>query len=168
MNRAQMLQIAALAAPAAVVGFLHTALGPAPVPPDPRDGGALPVSTTTTPSTPEQARAAEWLSSLNFDALLPSPLDHPAPAVQREEPSPSPTFIEPEPEAAPGADPLAGLKLKAVLGSQNGSMAMINGRIFRVGDEVRPGCKVLSVDAHANRVEIQRPDGTTGIIGRDR
>lgn len=65
-------------------------------------------------------------------------------------------------------DLLAGLRLTAVLGTNSGGLATINGRICRVGDEVRPGLKVVKIDSRSSSVELETEDGETLHLSADR
>jgi hypothetical protein len=103
---------------------------------------------------------------------LASPLDHPKLIVVSAEPPHASVATTPAPAVAaqpaqPAADPLAGLSLTATLRTREGAgMAAINGKIYRVGDEVRPGCKLSSVDTNKNRADFTLADGSTASLGR--
>lgn len=171
MKRSVLMQIAAVSTPSVLV-ILNSFSPAAPAAPaTSTDSTTVPVVVPGPRTTPEQVRARQWADAQVVGAGLASPLDHPiaapapAPAVARVDPEPAPV-IEPEPVNT--EDPLSGLRLTALLGGRSGALAMIDGRIFRIGDEVRPGCKLLSIDAKADRIEVARPDGTTRAFGRDK
>jgi hypothetical protein len=176
MRRSQLMEIAALAAPMVVLGL--TRLVMTPVSGDAGTGpsqGAppiLPVNAVAARVTMEQRRAAEWARSLDLTAALASPMDHPvivpprpAPVVQKPE-TPAPT-----PVAAPRVtqDPLTNLTLSATTkGRDSGGLALINGKVYRIGEDVLPGYRLESVDTNLNQVELRFPDGRQRTLGRKR
>jgi len=110
--------------------------------------------------TPEQQKALDWIAGLPPMTGLVSPLDHPIappPVVQQAAHEPDP---EPAPATTPAVDPLAGLKLSGILGNETGGLAAINGRVYRVGDVVRPGLKLKLIDARTNTVTFSQDDGS--------
>jgi hypothetical protein len=169
MKRSVLMQIAAVSAPSVLV--VLNSFGPTPpAAPDANPASVtVPVAAPAPKATPHQVRAREWADAQPVGPRLTSPLDHPvaaapAPVATHVEPEPAP--VVPDPEPVNVADPLSGLRLTALLGGRTGSLAMIDGKIFRVGDEVRPGCTLKSIDAKADRIEVSRPDGTTASFGR--
>jgi hypothetical protein len=170
-QRKLMIEIAAIAGPIIVLActrLLMTpssagaqTIAPAALLPVAQGAGAGPSL------NPDQRRAADWVKALDPGEKLESPLDHPKPApVQVKRPVQEPVVHEAP--RAPTEDPLAGVKLSSTMRSKDGGIASINGKVYRVGDDVRPGCKLITVDTAQNCVEIKTPDGKTVRIGRTR
>ena len=83
------------------------------------------------------------------------PPQPPPPPVQPAAPEPAP-----EAAPAPAIDPLANLKLSGILGNETGGLAAINNRIYKVGDTVRRGLTIQSIDARTNTVILRQSDGS--------
>jgi hypothetical protein len=156
-----LVQIAAVSAPPVLVILAGFSPTPSAAPATPATE-TLPVTAPAPAITPEQLRARQWAEAQPVGPGLVSPLER-GESARVEAPQHAP-----EPEPLDPGDPLSGLTLKALLAGRNGALAMINGRIYRIGDEVRPGCTVLSIDAREDRIELSRPDGTTATLGRAR
>ena len=166
MKRSVLMQIAAVSAPSIIVVLNSFSPAPKAAPSANPDSVTVPVSAPAPRATAEQTRAREWADAQAVGPRLASPMDHPAVTATHVEAEPAPVIPDPIPEPLSEEDPLAGLKLTALLSGRSGSLAMIDGRIFKVGDEVRPGCTLRSIDAKADRIEISRPDGTNARFGR--
>jgi 2-oxoglutarate dehydrogenase E2 component (dihydrolipoamide succinyltransferase) len=112
--------------------------------------------------SPEQKKATDWLAALPSFKGLASPLDHPIAAVVPA-PAPDPVAAAPDspaPDPAPAVNPLAGLKLTGILGNDSGGLAAINGRVYRIGDTVRPGLVLTLIEAKTGTIVFKRDDGT--------
>jgi hypothetical protein len=167
------LDVLAIGGPLALIVAMRALLAPSPATataqgPAPAVAPLTPVANAPTPSpaatTPEQARALEWLAAFRPGALE-SPMDHPVPAAAYTTP------VEPEPTPVPEAtpeNPLAGLRLTAILGNSEGGLAAISGRVYKAGDTIRPGLTVRAIDAYANTVTLNLPDGTTTLLARNK
>lgn len=167
----------AICAPLAVLAGVHVLFAPPPPQPDASGGPAAVVPTglvqaATAKLSPEQEKAADWVKSLAADAKLVSPLDHPvaatvavAAAVQPEGEATAP---EPEPEPdVPTPQPLAGLKLTAVMGNAQGGLALINRKVYKIGDAVRPGVTITGIDVKHNLVRFKLEDGSVAQLKRE-
>lgn len=158
-----LVEAAAIAGPLAV--FLGAKALLAPDPAGARAQPAIAASAGgTEPNTgpkltAEQERALAWIRSMP-QADLHSPMLHPpaSRALQTADPSP-------EPDAAPNV--VSGLKLVGVLGNGENAIATIGGRVYRIGDEVRPGIKLKSVDARAGAAELEMSDGSVVRLIRE-
>jgi hypothetical protein len=168
MKRSVLMQIAAVSAPSVLVVLNSFSPTPPPAPDANPSAVTVPVTAPAPKATPEQVRARQWADAQSVGRTLASPLEHVVVQAAAPTPEPEQPVAAADPEPVPGEDPLAGVKLSAVLGGRSGALAMINGRIFRVGDEVRPGCALKSIDARADRIEVSRRDGTTATFGRAR
>ena len=162
VRRAKLMQIAAVAGPGLLVGAMRLVMTPGE--PIQVNSGTvpvlMPVVTVPTKLSPEQQRATDWVAALDLPGIPPSPLHRTrAPAVVV---SPDPEPVKPPPPA----DPLAGLKLTGTMGTNLGGLATINGRIYKIGDTIRPGCKLVSVDTPSNTVELETEDGERHTLGR--
>lgn len=163
-RRILLTQIGALAAPVMLVGLMHLGMTPlvAPSSGGPSDSPmVVPVNTAASVETPDQKRASEWVRSIIPATPLPSPLDHPIivraapvkPTIEVKRPDPPPIKV-------PTVDPVAGLSLTATMRVKDGgAVALINSRVYKVGQDVMPGCPLESVDVKLNQVEIRMPDG---------
>jgi hypothetical protein len=157
-----MLEVAAVGAPLVVFLSVRIALAPGPA-----SAGAMPVAAapgaaeTGGEGAPKlsaaQDRALKWIRGLPAGPLA-SPMLHPRVNVPTE-------ASKGEDDSPP--DPLAGLKLNGVLGSGERGLATISGKIYRIGDEVRPGIKLRAVDARAGWAELERPDRTVVRLKRE-
>lgn len=124
-----------------------------------------PVPTAAKPLSPEQHAAAEWVRQLPDTITLTSPLNHPT-EVQK------PVVVEvpdtPVHTPLPRTNPVGSLRLTGVMGTEGDQLAAVNGRIYRVGDEVRPGLKLTSIDARAQRITLTDREGETYELRRDK
>jgi hypothetical protein len=158
LGRSSLVGAGSVAAPVGLFLLLKVTigLGPASSPAGSvgSDASPGPLAAASAAITPEQRRAMDWLKSFELSADLPSPLDHPAAAVR-------PLPVEPEAE-----DPLAGLRLTAVLATGGDAWASIGGKVYRVGDHIAAGYTLRSIDASAQRVELVGPDGVSAWLQR--
>lgn len=167
-------QVGAVAAPLLVFAGARVLLAPIPQ----SSGAAItPVSVPAVMPAPAaaplndvQQRAVEWSRTLAWDSLT-SPLCRTFEDSREPEPVDTPLVAGPDPEPdtpeLPPVDPVEGLRLTAVLGDSDGGMAMINGKLYRAGDEPKPGLRVISVDARNNRVILAGRAGARFILGRE-
>jgi hypothetical protein len=169
------MEAAAIVAPLVLLGMTRMMTTPAAAVGAPMKGyeaARVPISIVPVKVRPEVQKASEYVRSINLAAPLPSPLEQPAPP-------PPPHSAEPErpvttqdtkpqpPEEAP-VRPLAGLRLSATLRTRTGGgLAAVNGRIYRVGDEIAPGVRLLSINTDTNRVQVALGDGETAELGRE-
>src|SRR5262245_54172273 len=119
-RRAQMIEIAAIAAPLALVGMTRFAMTPAAAVASRPKATAMPVvpvSSTAKAPTAEQLKAMDWVRTVESDMpKLASPLDHPKLIVVAPEPvrpavvpAPAPAPAVTAEPARPASDALAGL-----------------------------------------------------------
>lgn len=151
-------QMAAVTAPLATVLIIRATTAPAAGVPvrEPSAAVVVPVMDEDgREPTPREAALLRWLAELEPLREDESPLGEPVAAAA----TPEPITDVPAP-AAPTVDPLAGLRLTAILQRQGGGVAVISGRLYQVGEEVRAGCRVLAVDARAQEVRVALSDGT--------
>jgi hypothetical protein len=112
------------------------------------------------PLTKQQEAAARWIQSLELDSSLRSPF-----STLRPSGSAAPII----PETAPNSGSVtAGLQLRSVMGRGAVSIASINGRIYKMNDQVRPGLRLHSIDLQAQSVELLGADGTVHVLKCDR
>jgi len=70
------------------------------------------------------------------------------------------TVKEVEEEAErPVAPVLEGIKLSSVFSANETTMASFNGKLYRPGQEIRPGVRISSIDARARKVILELSDG---------
>lgn len=141
---AQGLRLADLTSPRAA-----SAASTAPV-------AAAPQAPLGTP-TPAQAKAAEWIATQDARSLRDPFVP---PALPELDAAPSATQVVTAPEhatATPGRVPQ--FRLTGVIERGQKPLAAINGKVFRVGEEVAPGWTLISVHGGDRSVEIRHEDG---------
>lgn len=159
------VEAAAIAVPILLVYFGRVMIAsPAP------QTGAVQVNTpvivptageTVVALSPEQQKAAEWLRLLPPKYDLATPLNH----IEAQAAPPKPKPVDEAPVVR--ANPIEGLKLSAVMGNENDQLASINGKIYRIGDAVRPGLKLTGIDHRRSRIVLTDSEGATYEIKRD-
>jgi len=103
-----------------------------------------------------QKRALEWLATWKHPSTLQSAFDHP-PA-----PPAGPDTSEQEVvTAGPRAEVIPPFTVSAIMGSSSGSMATINSKVYRVGDEPIAGWRIRTIDHTRKMVEIV---STSGLV----
>ena len=164
------LEVAAIGLPVLLTYAGRTLLAsPAPAPAlAPQD---MPLITPTVvpvvpPLSPEQQTATDWLSQLPTKYELNSPLSHPV-AEAAPIAIPVPTPQDPVPPPTPKVNPIEGLRLSAVLGNDGDRLAMINGKIYHIGDTIRKTLKLSEIDARNARVTLTGDDGSIYQIKRE-
>ncbi|QYU67063.1 hypothetical protein J4558_19200 [Leptolyngbya sp. 15MV] len=100
-----------------------------------------------------------WLKGLEPPEALRSPLDH---ASTR----PKAIAIEARKPAPAAVDPLDGVTLSGVIGTGDGGMASIDGVLFKVGEEIRPGVTLVAVEPRQSAVVVRLSDGTERRLQR--
>lgn len=159
-QRLLFVELTAIASPMLLVLAGKTFLaGAAPVAATVQvSGPALPVipNATFKPLTPEQQKASEWVRTLADAPDLATPLNHPTEAPK--------VVVTDKPKIS--AAGLAGLKLSSIMGRGSDQFASISGRVYRVGDEVRPGYKLTAIDVAQSSVTIADQAGNTYTLRR--
>lgn len=97
------------------------------------------------------------VSSTLANALGPCPLY--APEIRRSAAPPSPANIPGIPQASSIPD----FRLTSIATGGRDLMAVVDGRVRRVGEEVREGWKVESIDKAAQTVTFAGPDGQSSV-----
>ena len=169
-NRLQIAELSAITLPLVLVMIGRSALSsPPPIATTIQVSGptvAHPAAGALKPLTAEQTKAKDWVRQLPANLELVSPLNHPVEIVIAPEPTP-----EPEPEVVkplpPRINPVNGLKLTGVLGNEEGKLAAINGKIYRIGDEVRKGLKLTSIDPRDSVVTLTDSKGEMYTLKRE-
>lgn len=166
-----MLEIMALAAPLAMVLAGRTLLSAPP-----------PSATTTTVSSPtapiqlaaapkplsaEQQKAQDWVKGMPATLELISPLNHPVEVVVAKPEIIADHEPEPEPQPLPVESPIRGLKLTAVIGNDDGQVAAINGRIYRIGELVKPKLRLTAIDPKKSSITLTAGNGETYRLKRE-
>lgn len=118
--------------------------------------------------TAEQIAALAWLAQNPASADLPSPFNQPTPPPEPVAAEPEPAPKAPEPETAPAPDPLAGLKLTAILAAGDAQLAVMNGEVYRIGQTLPGGLRLVCVDSRGQRVELAGADGTRHWLSRQK
>ena len=165
-RRTQLAQAASIAAPVLLIVGLrtmlaagpsgaHAASGPVGMEPSPAPV-VLPAAEAL---TPQQQRVLDWRASLPLDASLRSPMDARIDVVLLPAPVPVVEDVPVVPVAL--VDPLEGLSLTGTMGNQNAGLARISGKLYRVGDVVRPGFTLTSVDVRGGRIVLTADSGET-------
>jgi len=164
------IDLAVIAAPAALVLGARVMFSPAPAVSAAGAEATAPVvipAAATKKVRPEQERAAEWIRAMGNLEGIRSPMAHPIPkpVVVIVQPEPDKHETVPTPEA-PKASPIAGLKLTGVLGSSEGNLAVLNGKVYKIGMAVRPGVTLTAIDARTNTITFTLADGTELKLAR--
>ncbi len=94
-----------------------------------------------------RSRSGELASPMDIQPVAPKPPEQP-------------TIVHtvPDEQAPPVAMPKT-LTLTTIIKSSKGTLAVINGNVYRQGDEVEAGWKVLSIDPDRRTVELIGPRG---------
>lgn len=99
---------------------------------------------------------------------LPARADEHAPALAHE-PEPAPSVIQrDDPAAQLPRGPLALTSVMTAPDEPGGALAVINGRVMRVGDLVEPGWTIHAIDRSDLRVRLLGPAGQTVSLSRQR
>ncbi|MBL8757956.1 MAG: hypothetical protein JNK35_05950 [Phycisphaerae bacterium] len=169
-NRRRLLPAAALAAPILTVlvlralGTGHPASSMGATPPSTNPSAAEPAPPQADGDPPraplatraELDRAMAWLRDRTGVLPARSPMDfEPAPAPA------APTAPAPTPEAPRASRPTrpAGvMNLTSVMANEEGGLAAINGRVYRLLDEVEPGWRIVEIDAKSLAVRLEGPE----------
>lgn len=117
---------------------------------------AAPEQSTFAP-TPAQAKAAAWVAS-QPSSTLRDPFVAPAPPDQASEPSSTQIVTTPD-RTNTAAGRVPQFRLTGVIERGQKPLAAINGKVFRVGEEVEPGWTLISVHGGERSVEIRHTDG---------
>jgi len=170
-HRATLIESAAVCGPLAVLAAAHLVFTPLPPAPDPTGAaGITPAKLSVTPVrtlSAAQARALEWSAAQQPGVALTSPMDHPtsyeavAPVTTQ---IPEPIAVEPSTD--PAVQALASLRLTAVVGNAQGGLAMINGKVYKIGDTVRPGITITEIDVQAGTAVCKAANGSTRTLKR--
>jgi hypothetical protein len=118
------------------------------------------------------ANASALVSQFNAEASRgfgPSPMINKAPPPPKVQPK-----VVEQPRVVPKADPepqprqpqrLAApdLQITSIMASQNGSVAVINGKIRRVGDAVGNGYRITVINAATSQVEVANETGDKNV-----
>jgi len=161
----RLLSLAAILAPlgAVIVARALVGGGPAQAPAAELELPTLPtvglVSAPATPSlTPEQVAAAEYLSSAQLSG-------HGSPMAKPVAPKIEPVVEVRVTPPTPKVDPTDDLGLSSVMGKGQRAVALISGRIYRIGDEVREGWTLTAVDVQSRTATLTHGDGRTCVLG---
>lgn len=161
------IEVASVAIPLALV-FVGRGLVASPPPVTINVQSAPPVITPVTgPSveklSPEQQKAADWILLLPPKYDLVSPLNHPTREIEAPKPAPD----TPQTPVPVKVNPVEGLKLSGVLGNLDDQLAAINGKIYHLGDTVRPGLKLTEIDPRHSRIVLTDSEGKTYELKRE-
>lgn len=109
--------------------------------------------------SPQQQQVLDWCMAIDYKEPWPSPIGHlPAPSA-------SASVIGPHGNATERSDsPVAGLRLSMVLGRPGAAMARINGVVYRIDDQVRPGLYLSKIDVRQQQIELIGTDGETYVL----
>jgi hypothetical protein len=157
--------------PVGIFAAARVLLDPAPVI---ASAAVLPTPLTSAASepkalTPQQQKALEWSRSAAITGAR-SPLGHLLTEPAKPEPlAARAVAVEtPEPVQTPWSNPIEGLRLSAVMGTADESaMAVINGKVYKVGDHPTARLTLIAIDARKQRVQLQDERGGVHTIGRE-
>lgn len=162
--RSRLLLLASMSAPVLGAQALHLvgAGGPAVSSAVVTPGGGSPTPNVAlvreSPVTPEQTRAIQWLRLRAVDVKVRCPMGQLAiqplpPVILDTDPVPVPT-----PHAGP--DPLKALAVTAIMTGDEGSLATINGKVYRLGASPLEGWTVTLIDPDQRLVKVTGANGS--------
>jgi len=171
MDGRMKAQLVAVAGPLVVLLAVRVLLSPSTV-----TAGAvqqvsqpMPVTAPVAKLSPEQQTVIEWCAAQDAGGIV-------SPFVR--ELFPRPIVAEPaqgggEPEIAPEqpppqGSPAAGLRLSAVMSTSEGGVAIISGKMYKPGQEVRAGVRLTRIDARTSRVELTDAQGQVWRLSCER
>jgi hypothetical protein len=164
------IELSAVAAPVLLFVFVRSggpasasAAGDQTMPPPPMVQMQKPAALTS-----DQQRASEWLVQFIVPDDIRSPLDHAAtrpaaPVITPAIPASSAGVVEPD--AQPTAA-VADLSLTSVVGNAEGGMAIINGAIYRVGEQPLEGYTITLIEPRMNHVVLTDAQGKAHTLER--
>lgn len=167
--RSRVLHGAALVAPAAAIFILGaTAGGPASAPAGASPAPALDQALLVPPAphhADEVERTLAWLRTVRLPASGESPMVGGDVAPPQQPEAGGGPAVEEATLGEPGAGDVPTLRLTALLGADGGGIAVIDGRICTLGQEVARGWRLTAVRADADFIEITHEDGRVQRIG---
>lgn len=168
-NRRRLLPAAALAAPILTVlvlramGTGHPASSMGATPPT-HPSAAEPAPTQADGEPPraplatraELDRAMAWLRERSGVLPARSPMDFEPAIAPAQTPAPAP--VPEAPRASRPTRPAGVMNLTSVMANDEGGLAAINGRVYRLLDEVEPGWRIVEIDAKSLAVRLEGPE----------
>jgi len=151
-------RFAAFLAPAALVGVV-VALAPAEAPevaPVPV-AGALESGPRAEPVARRAGLSGEGASAYDAEVKRLAGLGR----VAAPFPVEADRSAEPEVESGPSEPEAPAMALTSVMAGMRGGVCIINGAALGVGDSAAPGWEIVEIDAHARRVVVEGPGGST-------
>lgn len=155
--RVRLLQSAAVATPVVAIVIFKMVSGSTPDSTNAATATPAPTAATAAApipaATPEQQRAKEWAGKQSPSTPVASPL---TPPEARH------TQVPGEQPAAPVTPRVVGVEysLTSVLKARDSAIAAINGKLYKIGDQVKPGATLVAVDTVKFTARIQRADGS--------
>ena len=168
--------VAALLAPALVVQMVRFTTGWQPATTQaattqPADQAAVVLTPLAALSAQQTNLAAALATGGPLDPLaVTSPMDHtPAPVEPDQPPTADPADAS-APEGTPQESaPRMKMQLGAIMGGSaaGAALSVINGRVYRVGDQIEPGWTITAIDSSTLSVEFQGPKQQTFTLTRE-
>lgn len=168
-TKAKLLFFATMLAPVLIVQLVRSGFGSAPVATaaaavDPTAAPPAPAPAPARPLTDAQQRALAWVLAQPNTSPIRSPMDSPdpAPAIVHD---PIPAPVESVKAAIPDEQVITpAFHITGIIGNATSvgierTLASINHRIYRVGDEVTKGWVVHDIDSRNRTVTLHGPDG---------
>ncbi len=165
LSTGQLLQLAGIVTPIAAVAAVRVVLG---LGPDESPAATIestaviPIEsdpeTQTTQATEAQKAAMAFILEHDGDDLVRSPMVKsvaPTDVVA----SSGPELLEPAQH-----DPIAHLVLTSIVGQGARSFASLNGRVYRIGDEVVQGWRITTIDPGSREVLLTNKTGDTRVL----
>jgi len=165
-NRTEVIPAMALVGPLAVLFVIRVLLGNGPMPSpaatepsDPTyDLQNAAANTSTISLTKKQQDALAWLSSHPLPTEFASPMYHPP--ASDDSPNLSQEYGT-EKKIAPLAE---SAHLSSVAGMGKRAVASINGRLYRIGDELPNGWTITKIDVVNRQVTCQHSTGIVQVL----
>lgn len=159
MMRTRAMEAAVLATPFAILVLVKLLSGFGPVESEAENQDQSQADQTSQAVDEVDKTVSAWIASIDIRPDMRSPMDH-GPTQQVEPIIP----IEAVRLAPVFHNPLENAKLTSVMGSGSNGLASINGKLYAVGDEPAPGCRIVAIDARQRFVQIELPSGEAFFI----
>ena len=162
MPRTRAMEAAVFAAPLAILALVKLLIGFGPVESEAVNQDQAQADQTAQAVDGVDKAMNAWIASLDIKPNMRSPMDH-GPTQQVEPIVPIDSVYRPP----VFRNPLANAKLTSVMGSGSNGLASIDGKLYAVGDQPAPGCRIVVIDARERFVQIELPSGEAFFIRVD-
>lgn len=167
-DRSRVMPVAGILAPvcAVIAARVLFSAGPSVAP---AAEPAVPTQLNLTPTPPASvALTTEQTAALRYVTQTPPAREVDSPMARPQEPEVEPVRpVQVEPDR-PAYDPTQDLELSSVVGAGERAFASINGRIFRLGEQVLEEWTLTSVDVRNRTATLTHADGQVRVLHHNR